>query len=499
MADVYRAAVSGADTAGPGGGGATAAATGEPAPHEGLGRRSLLTVTGLGAGLLALGASLPAASRAYAGTERAPLTADLPLIGGDTFPIGVFWPPPPTQVTDDRYQEVADAGFTFLLNGNYLWDATGITYALRKAEAHGLKMLVAGDPLEVAMTADFWAEGDPTGNRPQVSAADAAVCIRAVLNTYKGFSSFAGLHLVDEPAANRFGTLASLVNIVRQAAPAALPYLNLRRIGQPYGAWGQPGMDTATYIRYVQEAVDTIGPPLLCYDRYPLNADGTDDPDYFQNWAVIRAAGLKANLPTWIYIQSIKYGGHRLPTAAELAWQVNISLAYGAKGIQYFTYWTPDPSRGSSFNSAQALMTVTGERTPLYDAAKQLNTGWLQPVGRQLKPLVSLKVEHANDTPLPAGATAFAPDDYVTAVGGDPVVLGRFATTDPADPTRWVLVANRSHSATATATLRTWTDTVSQTAVFDPATQTYVPQHGPTLVRVQLAAGEAALVRLTAR
>ncbi|NJP45473.1 hypothetical protein [Actinacidiphila epipremni] len=473
--------------------------------HQSLSRRRMLLAAGgaaalPGTGLAVLAASGTARAQAAPAGERAavPPTADLPLIGGTDFPIGAFWPPPPTQITVERYQEIADAGFTFLHNGNYLWDATGIRYALGIAQQVGLKMLIAGDPLEASLTGNFWIEDDPSGNRPQVSPSDAEVSLRAVLSTYQGYTSFAGLNLVDEPAANRFTTLAALVDTVRRISPTALPYINFRRLGQPYGAWGTPGMDAATYARYVQEGLDAITPSLLCYDRYPLYPDGADDPDYFQNWAIVRDAGLRAGIPTWIYIQSLQYAGHRLPTAAELAWQVNISLAYGAKGVQYFTYWTPDPSRGTGFVPAQGLLTVAGERTPLYDAAKQLNTGWLRPAGRELKPLVSESVVHAGDTPLPAGATAFAPDERIAAVAGGPVVLGTFAAPAPGDPaTRWLLVANRSHDAAVTARIALRPHAVAGVARFDPATAAYEPPRRLPFFSVSLPAGGAALYRLT--
>ncbi|GIL28046.1 hypothetical protein [Actinocatenispora comari] len=471
-------------------------------PRAGLRRRAVLAGGVAAAGLAATARSevahaAPPPAVPAGGPAVSP--ADLPLTGGSQFPIGVFWPPPPTFTTPERYAEIADAGFTFLLNGNYLWDATGITYALRLAEQAGLKMLVTGDPLEVVTAGNFWIAGDPSGNRPQLSVDDATVVLRAVLNTYRKYPAFAGLDLVDDPAANRFTTLAALVGIVRRLAPTVLPYINFRRLGQPWGAWGTPGMDAATYTTYVQQAVDTIGPSVLSYDRYPLNANGTDDPLYFQNWAIVREAGLRANLPTWIYLQSVQYAGHRLPTAAELAWQANVSLAYGAKGVQYFTYWTPDPSRGSGFVPAQALITVAGQRTDLYDAAKAFNTGWLQPAGSQLKPLVSESVVHANDTPLPAGATAFTPDDLLRRASGDAVVLGRFRPTDPADRTRWLLVANRSPRAAATARLDLHAERVARVGAFDPGTGSYVPQPNPAIVNVTLRPGAAALYRLDPR
>ncbi|MFI0899262.1 hypothetical protein [Streptomyces sp. NPDC020983] len=475
----------------------------DASPRAALSRRRMLLAAGAaaalpGAGMLAVGAAGDEA-RAQAPRRRrdVPPTASLPLVGGPDFPIGVFWPPPPTHVTVERYQEIADAGFTFVHNGNYLWDRTGIRYGLDVARQAGLKVLVAGDPLLASLTADFWAEDDPTGYHPKITAGDAEVSLRALFGAYQDQPAFAGLTLADEPAANRFATLGSLTATARAVAPGSLPYLNLRRLGQPYGPWGTAPMDVPTYTRYLQEALDTIAPSVLSFDRYPMLSGGAEDPGYHQNWALVRAAGLRAGIPTWTFIQSLQYAGHRLPTPAELAWQVNTSLAYGAKGIQYFTYWTPDPSRGDGFAAAQGLVTVSGERTPLHAAAKQLNVGWLRPVGRELLPLVSESVSHANDVPLPAGATAFAPDTRIAGVGGDPVVLGVFAAPSPGDAeTRWVLVANRSFSAAAAA--RLVVRPAYAAARFDPSTASYAPLDGGT-VALALAPGAAALLRLTPR
>src|SRR5205823_3204957 len=101
---------------------------------------------------------------------------------------------------------------------------------------------------------------------------------------------------------------------------------------------------------------------LLSYDSYPLYLDGSDDPNYFSGWQIMRAIGLGSGLPTWLYIQSMSYNGHRFPTAAELAWQINVSLAYGCKGIQYFCYWQP-PDTQETFGPA--LIDRTGKRTAL--------------------------------------------------------------------------------------------------------------------------------------
>jgi hypothetical protein len=261
----------------------------------------------------------------------------------------------------------------------------------------------------------------------------------------------------------------------------------------PYSNLGRG--NGAAYATFVQSYIDTVRPPLISFDRYPVLTDGID-LDYFDTWAIFRAASLRSGLPAWTYIQSTGFNGHRVPTASQLAWQVNVSLAYGCKGIQFFTYWTPDPARGEGYT--QALITLDGERTPLYDAAKALNLSWLQPVGRQLKPLVSESVQHANDDPLPPGTTAFAPGDHLTTATGDAALLGLFKGAQD-DGTRYLLVTNRDPDKAASVRLGLNQATVGGVSRFVPADGTYTGADPSMTLQVDLAAGAAALYRLSPR
>ena len=40
------------------------------------------------------------------------------LSGPERFPIGLWWPPPPSETTNQRYSEIAAAGFNFVIGGN---------------------------------------------------------------------------------------------------------------------------------------------------------------------------------------------------------------------------------------------------------------------------------------------------------------------------------------------------------------------------------------------
>jgi hypothetical protein len=471
-----------------------------------LHRRTLLQAAGLGAGALAAGgmaagrasaADDPAAAKdaaagassatsgsgvSPASARAASAAADLPLTGGPDFPIGLFWPPHPYETTLDRYQEISDAGFTFLITGNYQFDPQSGEYALAMADQTGLRVLIAGDPRLQAI-AQYMEVTDDRTVPSSITTADATSWVQTALGGYANHPSLAGINVFDEPAQSRFPTVGALTGILRQTAPDLLPYSNL-----------VPG-NGPDYAAMVQSYIDTVQPSQISFDRYPILTDGID-LNYFDNWVIYRAASLKSGLPAWTYIQSTGYNGHRVPTASQLAWQVNISLAYGCKGIQYFTYWTPDPARGEGFT--KALITVEGKQTPLYGAARTLNRTWLQPVGRQLKPLVSESVQHANDDPLPPSATAFAPGDYLTAATGDAAVLGIFKSAQD-DGTRYLLVANRNPDGAASVRLGVNQSNVGTVAQFVPATGTYRGAGRPADLRVGLKAGAAALYRLSPR
>lgn len=394
------------------------------------------------------------------------------LLAGPEYPIGFWWPPPPAETTIERYAEIAHAGFTFVTSGNGVVDQPITSSMLAAAEANEL----LGIPQDTRLNSltskprDEW-----------------ATTVRKVLNDYEAYDSFAGFLLYDEPNTSAFPDLAETSQLIRQLAPRALPYINLF---PTYASTSQLG--AASYWDYLQQFLTVVDPSFLSFDHYALLASGGITSDYFFNWSQIRRAALQADVPSWVFVLSVDMPGiYRRPTAAELLWQVNVSLSYGGKGIQYFTYWTPDdPSFGES------LITKSGTESLLYSYAQQINTQYLRPVGRQLLPLVSESVVHANESPLPSGAASFVPDQYVSAVNGSPVILSRFRHPQDGRSDRLLLVTNRSYDTTARLSL-TFGPSVSMVSRFVPTGSAYRPvrlSEGTTAV--SLDAGAAQLFRL---
>ena len=398
------------------------------------------------------------------------------LLTDGRFPIGLWSPPPPAQTTAERYQQIAAAGFDFVVGGNGVVNDTTNPGALDAAAANALRFVLTDSKLRKIIRDSTSA----TSTDPQEQA---RLRIERLVQLYGGHPALGGLNLYDEPGRALFGIVGYARGVLQGLAPDRLPYVN---------AWpsyaSSSALGTSSYEEYLQLYLAEVNPPFLCFDHYPLLSGTGVTPDYFYNWAVIRRFALGAGIPSWVFIQSVDFWGvnvreRRRPNEAEIRWQINVSLAYGAKGIQYFTYWTPSVAPDASIQFGESLVSREGALTPLYDSAKRANA-YLKAIGKVLLPLTSESVVHANETPLPSGANAFEADGYVASVSGSPVILGRFR--DPAGGTeRYLLVANRSF-ANAAETRLTLSNSVSEVYKLDIQTGTFarVSQKGSVLVKV---------------
>ncbi|MFI9388916.1 hypothetical protein [Kutzneria sp. NPDC052558] len=403
-----------------------------------------------------------------------------PILSQDQFPIGAVWPPPPSQITQARIQEMKDSGVNFFITGNYLDDGYIVTRALSMADAVGGMHVIVRDDHDIANLAHWFTITDDRSVPMSISTADAVAMANRAFGTYVSHPSFAGFSLLEDTEPWSYNQLTATVAALRAANPYYLRYSNL-----PPGTG--PGYQ-ASVLEYVGKA----GAQMLSFDRYPMLSDGTVDPDYVNNWADMRAAGAQAGLPVWGFIQTVGFDGHRSPSYDDIAWQVNTSLAYGCKGVQYFTYWTPTPERGHNFQPA--MIDSLGRKTQHYYDVQDINTGTLAGLGNKLRAMTSESVTHANESTAPARTARFGPDNFVTDTSGNAVVLSRFV--DKAGD-RWLLVVNRSNTAAAKATVKLRSSSVARVNQFDSRSSKLSAQRDAGGLSISLRPGASTLYQLT--
>ncbi|MBN2508587.1 MAG: hypothetical protein JXQ71_18075 [Verrucomicrobia bacterium] len=247
-----------------------------------------------------------------------------------------------------------------------------------------------------------------------------------------------GYYLRDEPGADAFPGLATVAALVRELAPGKWPYINLF---PNYANARQLG--TATYEEHLETFVATCQPTQLSYDHYALMDDGSLRAGYFLNLEQMRRAARRHALPFWNIVLTVAHFNYREVTPADLRFQVFTTLAYGGRGIAYFTYFAPQVG-----NYRMAPIDQFGNPTPTWAALQNVNlqVGKLAPT---LLQLTSDDVYHFGA--LPEGAHGPTASSLVSAVGNAPFLVGDFTH---ADGSRYALVVNRdflkSHYAAVT-------------------------------------------------
>ncbi len=102
----------------------------------------------------------------------------------------------------------------------------------------------------------------------------------------------------------------------------------------------------------------------------------------------MRTYALEKGIPFWNFFNTMPFGPHSDPTEAQLRWQINASIAYGAKGVLYFCYYTP---LSPEFPKGGAIITRDDRRTRHYDEAQRINAR-LKQLGGTLMRLTSTGV-----------------------------------------------------------------------------------------------------------
>jgi len=337
--------------------------------------------------------------------ERA--SADPRRFVQDRFAIG-FWVDPPADADMDRhYADLAAANFTLVIGGFGAGSPEQVDRQIALCETHGLRAIVSD-----------------AGRNPRQLPESSAVW---------------GYRLRDEPPAGEFPGLRETVETLREVRPGRLAYVNL------FPNYASPAqLGAPDYDAYVNSFVATVDPDVLSMDHYPMMTPDEDGRrEYCSNLAVMRRASQERDVPFWNYFNSMPFGPHGDPTEAQLKWQIYTSLAYGAKGVLYFCYWTP---RGGEFPKGGAIITAEGAKTRHYGQAQRIN-GAVKNLGKTLMKLTSSEVRRVEPQSNPTEVLRNAPIRQLTS--GD-YLVGVF---QHADGRRAVLLNNYSFAYTAWPTV----------------------------------------------
>jgi hypothetical protein len=247
---------------------------------------------------------------------------------------------PQSQTTIARYRELSEAGFSHSFS--LFSDADAMQAALDVAQQTGVKVFVSCPELL----------SDP----------------ERTVRRFMAHPALAGYYLSDEPDASqfvKFGNITRQITAIDNVHPC---YLNLLPNFAEDSQFGIKG-----YSAYLDEFVNQVPIQLLSFDNYPIigNTSVSIRPDWYNNLEVFSKKAKEVNKPFWAFALAVAHSPYPVPTLAALRLQVYSNLAYGAQGIQYFTYWTLSDPGGYDFHNAP--MTIDGQKTDVYDKVKAMN------------------------------------------------------------------------------------------------------------------------------
>jgi hypothetical protein len=251
-------------------------------------------------------------------------------------PILAWYSIPPDQTTLERYKELRESGINCSLS--FFNDAESMSRALDTANKAGIKMIAYCPELKTTT--------------------------EKTVRQFMNHPATAGYMLRDEPNRSDFPELAEWAAKIRRTDDRHFCYLNLF---PNYASEEQLG--TKTYKEHVDLFVKEVPVQFISFDHYPVIGDSLR-ANWYENLEIIAATARKAGKPFWAFALAVAHGKYPIPTLAQLRLQVFSDLAYGAQGIEYFTYWTP---YDTTWNFNNGPITPEGKRTVVYDRIREVN------------------------------------------------------------------------------------------------------------------------------
>ena len=266
--------------------------------------------------------------------QKLPSNGEIPILAWYSIPFG--------ETTVERYLEMKEAGITYQFNGYS--NAEEVQKALDVAQKSGIKMVISCPELRT----------DP----------------EKTVKRFMNHPALVGYHLQDEPSISQLKGLGEWGRQIKAIDKKHFCYVNLF----PNHA-DSIQLGTKDYLVYVREYIKQIPVQFISFDYYPIMKDRISKT-WYNNLEQVSGEAVKAGLPFWAFALTTNYDNdHVTPqTLAAMRLQVYSDLAYGAQGIQYFTYWSATSMNAPSGEDQRgAPITATGKRSVVYDRVKLMS------------------------------------------------------------------------------------------------------------------------------
>lgn len=443
------------------------------------------------------------------------------FLGGDAvMPIGGYYGPYSAEtVTDTIYKAIAASGVNMIVKSDMDYSSTDkqelIKQGLAYAEKYGIGVFVSDARLNTITM-------DENKLVTEHSYASSVTDLATLLGDYSTYESFLGNMIVDEPISDSgFGSFDATdyrrFKYYKDITTALNAYDNLTGYANLLGNYHMT--DDITYEAYLREVGKSMN--LLSFDSYPFfekeNVSGGLQ-NYLQSLGTVSKVAREDGYPFWSYVQAgtdfrddgATGASATALTQAQTLWNVNTSLAFGAKGIVYFPLLQPtyyaNLADGTYDYNRNGIIGANNEINNQYVDDNSNKYGyytWVQTANKQIAAVDEVLMRAVNQGVIVTGNAATHAEgvdsiitgtDRLTAVSGDvdtdaSAMVGCFTYGD----TEAFYVVAYDYTATDNQTITLTFDAKHQYRLIQGGATTY--GEGETCT-ITASAGEGVLVVL---
>ena len=393
------------------------------------------------------------------------------VLDDDVFPIVGWAGLSGDMITPETMRDMRKAGFT-VNHGNL--KGRDPVEVLDIAHAAGMRMIVCADVLHV--------------DDGLVVTDERRQAIESLVRRIQDHPGLYMYHLRDEPRWKTLEPLAEVAKIVRTLDRHHPCYVNHN---PPIG-----GREAATAEELIRKACELMPPDFLSYDHYVMCVASQDElraeagapwmlpeahlrikPDFYQCLQCFRTLSQVYRVPFWAFTNAVRHGSYPPPTEAQIRFQLMSALAYGARGLQYFTY---------AYDSA--MVRPDGSTTETWEMARRVNAD-IHAMAPLLRTLEPIGVYHSG----PLWPMTERPPADLLKIEGDPALVGVFRG---ADGLLYLLVVSKNPCAWSMLNLKPFRpEPIFEFDVRDGSWARPYPRR-PENQPLTLAPGEGRLLRL---
>ena len=194
------------------------------------------------------------------------------------------------------------------------------------------------------------------------------------VDRFKDNPIVAGWNFCDEPKWNLLDEVRQRYDLLDNVDPGHLIYINL--VGQMAKDFTGPCKTLPQYLDSIQVKLPMS---VWSFDFYPIIIRNKKlNVEYDRFYGALDAFSQKSKetgKPMWSYLESMEYStksnSRPAATLPYLSFAAFSSLAYGAQGLLYWTYWQRPSNDVETYKGA--LVNLEGEKLPAWYAAKKVN------------------------------------------------------------------------------------------------------------------------------